>query len=451
MKRLVFLTGAALASLATHGNAWTPQVSDVAMTQHGDVVTVAYTLDAPAIVTADFLTNGVSIGGTAIGELAGDASRLVSAAGRHTFSWKPSETWYGEGDDSRADVTVKVTAWSRTEGPDYLVVDLAETSSRRLSFYERENLLPFGGLTNDLYRTTRLVMRRIPAKNATFAMGCSPKEPSYGRQDFVTVPARTVSLTNDFYLGVFEATMAQVRTVFDYTTFDFTQLKQDTTPPYTRATNGLDAAATTDGYPMSGFSYVQLRENMDNGRSPGNTWPDKGHAVKRGAGRDNNCSVLGYFRDRTGLLFDLPTEAEWEFACRAGTTSDINDGTSLYPNGSSTEVATRICDLGWIQNNSGTKQHVVGQKRPNAWGLYDMHGNAMEYCLDWYAGNVFAIAGELSPIGPAAATSSAEYRVRRGGHATHSARAALSYARHSYKAAEQNAVNGFRLWCPAEF
>ena len=118
MKRLVFLTGAALASLATHGNAWTPQVSDVAMTQNGGVVTVAYTLDAPAIVTADFLTNGVSIGGTAIGELAGDASRLVSAAGRHTFKWTPSDTWYGEGADSLADVTVKVTAWSRTEGPD---------------------------------------------------------------------------------------------------------------------------------------------------------------------------------------------------------------------------------------------------------------------------------------------------------------------------------------------
>ncbi|MGO8672164.1 MAG: formylglycine-generating enzyme family protein [Capsulimonadaceae bacterium] len=80
-----------------------------------------------------------------------------------------------------------------------------------------------------------------------------------------------------------------------------------------------------------------------------------------------------------GLSVRLPSEAEWEYACRAGTTSALNDGSSC----TAPEGADPALDrLGWYTNNSGLETHPVGRKAPNGWGLYDMHGNVLEWCLD---------------------------------------------------------------------
>ncbi len=89
----------------------------------------------------------------------------------------------------------------------------------------------------------------------------------------------------------------------------------------------------------------------------------------------------------SGLTFRLPTEAEWEYACRAGGTGDycrLADGTEI--------TKDTLGKVAWYDNNSGGKTHPVGQKEPSAFGLYDMHGNVAEWCEDLYqAGNSFRV------------------------------------------------------------
>ena len=88
-----------------------------------------------------------------------------------------------------------------------------------------------------------------------------------------------------------------------------------------------------------------------------------------------------------GYEFTLPTEAQWEYACRAGTTTAFNNGTNIPTEEQRwDEPCPNLDPIGWYWYNSGSTTHPVGQKRPNNWGIYDMHGNVWEWCLDWYPG-----------------------------------------------------------------
>ncbi len=99
---------------------------------------------------------------------------------------------------------------------------------------------------------------------------------------------------------------------------------------------------------------------------------------------------------KAGGGWRLPTEAEWEYACRAGTMGDYSGD---------------LAAMAWYERNSGRRTHPVGQKQPNAWGLYDMHGNVLEWCQDWYDENYYGISPGTNPVGP----SSDSRRVNRGG------------------------------------
>ena len=106
-----------------------------------------------------------------------------------------------------------------------------------------------------------------------------------------------------------------------------------------------------------------------------------------------------------GYEYTLPTEAQWEYACRAGTTTALNSGKNL----SDKDQCPEMDEVGWYYYNSDDATHSVGQKKPNAWGLYDMHGNVWEWCLDWYGD--YPSSAVTDPKGP----SSDSYRVVRGG------------------------------------
>ena len=101
--------------------------------------------------------------------------------------------------------------------------------------------------------------------------------------------------------------------------------------------------------------------------------------------------------------YRLPTEAEWEYACRAETT------TRFYTGNHDSDLGR----VGWFGDNSDNRHHTVGQKTPNAWGLYDMHGNVLEFCWDWYSFDYYRTrpSPDSDPTGP----SSGELRVIRGG------------------------------------
>ena len=221
----------------------------------------------------------------------------------------------------------------------YLVIDLVTGASR---FADTGP-----ALYDDACRTTQLWLRRIPA--GTFVMGSPMGEPGKCANE----PEHEVTISRDFFLGVFEVTQAQ-----------FELIAGHNPAKYPGATN-----------PVEWISYEEIRGTSPDG---GAGWPTWGHAVDEG-------SFLAKLRARTNLEFDLPTEAQWEYACRAGTTTAFNNGRSLK----NTAQDDAMDDLGrYFYNTSdgcgGFARHTrVGSYQPNAWGLYDMHGNVWEWCLDW--------------------------------------------------------------------
>ena len=135
---------------------------------------------------------------------------------------------------------------------------------------------------------------------------------------------------------------------------------------------------------------------------------------------------------KTGTAVSLPTEAQWEYACRSGSEKVFSYGDDVdYGN---------LGDHAWYANNSESKTHPVGQKKPNAWGLYDMHGNVWEWCGDWHAGS-YANTGTRDPQGPAAGS----LRVLRGGSWLGNPKSCRSAGRFRINPVLRYGIVGFRV------
>ncbi len=265
----------------------------------------------------------------------------------------------------------------------YLVVDLSGGPDAASWPVSELDAVPSGGWTDE-YKTTKLVLRKIEA--GTFTMG-SPSGES-GR--WADESQHQVTLTKPYYIGVFEVTQKQYALVMG------------SNPSY----------FSGDKQPVETVSWNTIRGNTN--------WP-----ASSAVSAD---SFMGRLRARTGLAFDLPTEAQWEHACRAGTTTAYSYGDSA--NG----------DYMWYWYNSSQPTHEVGGKKPNAWGLYDMHGNVWEWCLDWYASNL-GTAAVTDPKG----ASSGSHRVRRGGGWVLIAADCRSAHRSNYTPSDSGSFLGFRL------
>jgi len=129
--------------------------------------------------------------------------------------------------------------------------------------------------------------------------------------------------------------------------------------------------------------------------------------------------------------YRLPAEAEWEYAARAGTST-------VYCFG---DDKNKLSEYAWYNDNSGGTTHPVGQKQPNAWGLYDVHGNVREWVQDWYGKTYYANSPETDPKGP----SNGDYRVIRGGSWSFGAELCRSASRYYSMPGSRREGMGFRL------
>jgi len=308
-------------------------------------VHVQYELDnegEPAWVTMDVLTNGVSIGMQHVKTVSGDISQRgldVLAGGAvaddgalKTIVWSARKDWPG---NIGSNAVVEVTAWYTNFLPDvYMVVDLSGGPSAESYPVTLKRAVPDPSDASCAH--SQLWLRYIPA--GTFEMGAQPGDAGHSYDNSTTAreSLHRVTHTKAFYAGVFEVTRGQYSLVL-----------------------GEDGG-TSSGDPLLPVNGKNLNELWGEGFDPSES---------------NDVAEATFFhvlRAKTGLLFTLPTDAQWEYACRAGTTTPYNVDTNFV----------ELTSIAWYKANASGTLHPVGQKAPNNWGLYDMHGSVSEICRD---------------------------------------------------------------------
>ncbi len=245
-------------------------------------------------------------------------------------------------------------------------------------------------------------LEMVLIKAGTFAMGSPADE--RGRNEGYDWPLHQVILTQDFYIGRYEVTQAQYQAIMNNNPSFFSG----------KSNNPVESVTW---YECAAFcNRLSEREGLTPVYNE-STWA-------------TNWNANGY---------RLPTEAEWECACRAGTTWRFSHGNVLECDDACGSCADHDLCMWWC-GNSGRQTHEVGLKLPNPWGLYDMHGNVWEWCNDWWE----EPSNPLVRIDPTGVNSGSS-RVYRGGDWFFDARFCRSADRYRADPVDENYNDGFRL------
>ena len=283
--------------------------------------------------------------------------------------------------DAGADLTdgfkctnVLVTCRDERMEPDYkryMIIDLSEGSSATRYPIAYTNCPPVGGWTDE-HKRTKIVLRKVDA--GSYLMGSNDAEPGRGDDEI----QHMVTITKPYYLSIFPITENQYYQVLGSGTRTMFPKRMNW-----GAVRGWDISASSSGALKlvkdsdGGGGYYHVDFTVTQEATAGSyCWPDKS-AV-------DAASFMGKIRDRTELLVDLPTEAQWEMACRAGSLTPLNVG---------------VVDSPENRMHVVSKSGVVGLSMPNALGIYDMASTNGEWCLDIYAADL-GTSAVLNPQGP---------------------------------------------------
>ena len=293
-----------------------------------------------------------------------------------------------------------------------------------------EEVFIWTGVTNNpAYKTDKIVMRRVSAAGKVWASGASDNK-------------RYVKLMQDYLIAVFETTQPQWTKNYG-TNYS---IKRDAEDADFRPAEGMKSGEIIGfraEWPQErsgqlGYHRCLVHDEIWN-------WPNNTYL------RDvDKKSFMKLLWDKTGYEFYLPTQAQWEYACRAGTTTDYNSGKD--------QTEANAKEVAWIEKNT-TEAHPVGQKPCNAFGLYDMHGNVAETCLG--AGSISSghdgvglteddpIVDPLGTAGTAEIKRGGAYTGPSGFNGWQNTKSYSTSSWYNYNTGDR-ADMGFRLVCPVE-
>jgi formylglycine-generating enzyme required for sulfatase activity len=268
-----------------------------------------------------------------------------------------------------------------------------------------------GSDTKQLTITIALV-EMVQIQGGNFTMGSPPSEPNRDADE----TQHEVTLTG-FYMGKYLITQAQYEEVTGENPCYFT------TPVSTETSTANRPVECVTWYDAVEFcNKLSVKEGLTPVYTITEREPATGYPIID-ADVTADWSANGY---------RLPTEAQWEYACRAGTTTAYNTGATITNN------------TGWYANNSGDRTHKVGEKPANKWGLYDMHGNVYEWCWDWYSATYYSSSPAQNPTGPVSGGN----RVDRGGSFVSSGQYLRSAYRDYFDPSDLSGDIGFRIVRP---
>ena len=345
---------------------------------------------------------------------------LPMTAGSHRITWDANADKVTNRIE-KAEFVIQLKHYSEA----YMVIDVSGGASTNCYPVDFLNGAPSNGFTDPEYKGNKIVLRRIHPGSY---MAGSPSSPAEANRTERCEKQHRVALSQPFYIGIYEITQKQYKNV---TGGDPSQYKGDYRPVEKVSYNTIRGTANTSDHTydwpwtnaVSSSSFMGLlRSKCKSKGSDGNyTEPVEG--------------------------FDLPTEFQWEYACRAGTTGAFNT-TNAYDNTKSAEQEAQLKLLGRYTNNQtdgnggfDANHTNVGSYQPNQWGLYDMHGNVWEWCRDWYQEDASALKQFTDPKG----ADSGPGRLVRGGCWYHKVGSCRSAIRSSMDSTTIGQYGGFRL------